>query len=191
MFLGIDTSIGTALALLSKGGEVLYEVQSSDTRAHAEVIGVFIEQALEVADSHTASTGENLRGVVIGMGPGPFTGLRIGIAAGRALAFGRGIPYFGVCSHDAMADLGKVGTDVRRREHAVSHYDTSGVRIFGPTLIQNTELAEDVHKLSEISAINLARLGGYLAENSEQNILTPFYLRDADAVPQLKKEGGA
>src|SRR5690606_41296655 len=67
----------------------------SDPLGHAEVIGDLLERAL-VEDAEITH-------VVAGMGPGPFTGLRIGIAAARAFALGRGVPVVAVPSHFAAA----------------------------------------------------------------------------------------
>ena len=95
MILAIDTSIGTSVAVVTRQGEVLAERASEDTRGHAESIGRLIATVLEARPVITA--------VAAGVGPGPFTGLRVGIAAARAFGFGRGIPVLGVLSHDAIA----------------------------------------------------------------------------------------
>ena len=73
--------------------------ESRDPRGHAEVIGSLLEQAL--AEASVAPS--DITHVAAGMGPGPFTGLRVGIAAARAFALGRGIPVVPVVSHDAVA----------------------------------------------------------------------------------------
>jgi tRNA threonylcarbamoyl adenosine modification protein YeaZ len=93
----------------------------------------------------------DLSGVAVGMGPGPFTGLRVGIAAARAFAFGAGKPVVPVVSHDAIA-YGTdrailVVTDARRREvywSAYSGSDAEGlpIRVEGPSLCKPDELPE-------------------------------------------------
>lgn len=97
MILSVDTSLGTAVALIDADGNVRATAASPDALGHAEVIGTLLTQAL--AD---AGTGE-ITEVVAGMGPGPFTGLRIGIATARAFALGRSIPVVPVPSHFAAA----------------------------------------------------------------------------------------
>ncbi|WP_417508048.1 tRNA (adenosine(37)-N6)-threonylcarbamoyltransferase complex dimerization subunit type 1 TsaB [Microbacterium sp.] len=97
MILSVDTSLGTAVALIDADGRARATAESPDPLGHAEVIGTLLHQAL--AD---AGVGE-ITHVVAGMGPGPFTGLRIGIAAARAFALGRGIPVIPVPSHFAAA----------------------------------------------------------------------------------------
>src|SRR6187431_1608671 len=116
MLLAIDTSAGTSVAIVDRDAGTLAEYSSLDTRKHAEVIGELIQACL--ADSGIAVT--DLSGVVAGMGPGPFTGLRVGIAAARAFAFGAGTIVVPVVSHDAIA-FGEsepviVATDARRHE---------------------------------------------------------------------------
>src|SRR3954447_22600173 len=99
MILAIDTSLGTAVAVVEPDGVVRSQVENQDPRGHAEVIGSLIEQALAEASIGPA----DIAHVASGMGPGPFTGLRVGIAAARAFAMGRGVPVVPVVSHDAVA----------------------------------------------------------------------------------------
>src|SRR5688500_5920398 len=111
------------------------QVESADPRGHAEVIGSLIQEAL--AEASIASS--DITRVAAGMGPGPCTGVRVGIAAARASALGRGIPIVPVVSHDAVAvelllhtaltggydgadEPFAVVTDARRRELAYTVY---------------------------------------------------------------------
>lgn len=152
MILGIDTSLGTGVAVVERDGVVRSQIESTDPRGHAEVIGGLIERALAEASARPG----DIAYVAAGMGPGPFTGLRVGIAAARAFALGRGIPVVPVVSHDAVAlelllhaaltgELGDaepfaVVTDARRREFAFTIYgdlDDDGlpVRVAEPALV--------------------------------------------------------
>lgn len=149
MILAIDSSIGSTVAVVDPDTEeVLGQAQSETSRGHAEVIGTLIQQSLDRA----GLTPADITAVAAGMGPGPFTGLRIGIAAARAFAIGRGIPVVPVASHDAAAleILERdphaefvIVTDARRRENAVSAYAglKGGLpnRIAGPELLPHTE----------------------------------------------------
>ncbi len=139
VLLAIDTSAGTSVAVVDRDAGILSQHDEAGTRRHAEVIGLLIQAAL--ADAGVAP-GE-LSGVVAGMGPGPFTGLRVGFAAARAFAAGIGRPVVPLISHDAFAlDLAAplaVVTDARRREVAWSTFGASDelglpVRIAGPEL---------------------------------------------------------
>ena len=95
MILAIDTSLGTSAALVDAEGTVFGEAWSDDPLAHAEVIGRLLQEVL--------ATGPAPTHVAAGMGPGPFTGLRIGITAARTFAQARALPLVPVASHDAMA----------------------------------------------------------------------------------------
>lgn len=160
VILGIDTSLGTAVAVVEHDGLVRAEVSSGNPLGHAEVIGNLLVTALADArlgpvGATVAPTPVTLTHVAAGMGPGPFTGLRVGIAAARAFAMGRGIPVVPVVSHDAVA-LGillpdpdaprfAVVTDARRREFAYTVYEGLGddgipVRAAEPALAPRDEL---------------------------------------------------
>ncbi len=169
MLLAIDTSAGTSVAVVDRDGGVLAEHSSDDTRRHAEVIGTLIAACL--ADSGVEASA--LSGVVAGMGPGPFTGLRVGIAAARAFAVGAGIPVIPAVSHDAIAfgctEPTLVATDARRREVYWSTYsgsDAAGlpVRNAGPRLARVGELEAEVdgfagYRLVEAATVSAGALG--------------------------------
>lgn len=149
MLLAIDTSIGTSVAVVDRDGGILAERTELDTRSHAEVIGTLISEVLHEAHVDRA----RLSGVAVGMGPGPFTGLRVGIAAAQAFAIGIGRPVVRVVSHDAVAWGGTepllVVTDARRREVYWSAYDVPDaaglpVRIAGPALTTPDRIALEV-----------------------------------------------
>jgi len=149
VLLAIDTSAGTSVAVVDRDAGVLAERSSPDTRGHAEVVGRFIRECLD--ESGIAVTA--LSGVAVGMGPGPFTGLRVGIAAARAFAFGAGKPVVPVVSHDAIAfglvEPTLIVTDARRREIYWAAYagsDEAGlpIRAAGPALCKPDELADVV-----------------------------------------------
>jgi tRNA threonylcarbamoyl adenosine modification protein YeaZ len=150
MLLAIDTSAGTSVAVVDRDRGVIAELGEADTRRHAEVVGELISDCLRAAGVSVAA----LSGVAIGMGPGPFTGLRVGIAAGNAFALGAGKPAVRVVSHDAIAferyRSGASGpllvvTDARRREvywSAYSGVDELGlpVRVGEPGLARPDDL---------------------------------------------------
>lgn len=219
MILGIDTSLGSAVAVVEHDGVVRSQVESSDPRGHAEVIGSLIEQALAEASVSTS----DISHVAAGMGPGPFTGLRVGIAAARAFALGRGIPLIPVVSHDAVAlelllhdaltggfDPGDdrafaVVTDARRREFAFTVYrgvDDDGlpIRRAEPALAPRDDLAGVLeregllrHDADRIPAGLLALVAGRgLAAGRETGPADALYLRSPDVtLPGAPKRVGA
>jgi len=200
VLLAIDTSAGTSVAVVDRDAGVLAEFFENDTRRHAEVIGSLIVAAL--AEAGVAVT--DLSGVAVGMGPGPFTGLRVGIAGARAFAFGAGKPVVPVVSHDAIA-FGAFGggsatavplanpepllvvTDARRREVYWSAYtglDELGlpVRVSGPGLVRPDDLAETVPDFGRFTRLDAEVVSaasiGLLAESLYAN-KRPFAGSDA------------
>jgi tRNA threonylcarbamoyl adenosine modification protein YeaZ len=163
MLLAIDTSAGTSVAVVDRDAGILSEVSEADTRRHAEVIGILIRDALD----HSGIAVAELSGVAVGMGPGPFTGLRVGIAAARVFALGIGRPVVPVVSHDAVAfgtrDPVLVVTDARRREVYWSAYagtDDAGlpIRVDGPGLSRTDALADAVLDLAGFRRVDAAEV---------------------------------
>lgn len=146
VLLAIDTAIGTSVAL-GVGGRV-FEVSSDDPRGHAEAIGGLLAAVLDAGGVPAAA----VTGVVAGIGPGPFTGLRVGIAAAHAFALARGVPLLPLQGHEAVALEALEGAtsgvrvvqDARRRELFVSEFsrlDWAGVpeRSSGPRLVARAD----------------------------------------------------
>ncbi|MCK2035935.1 tRNA (adenosine(37)-N6)-threonylcarbamoyltransferase complex dimerization subunit type 1 TsaB [Microbacterium sp. SSW1-49] len=207
MILAVDTSLGTAVAVVDPDGSSRSEAAAVDPLGHAEVIGDLLVRALDGAGSAEISH------IVAGMGPGPFTGLRIGIAAARAFALGRGIPVVPVPSHYAAALTAietdgvegpfAVVTDARRREVAISVFD--GMDADGiPHLIAATSLVPQAEAdeflagirrvdVATLSAADLARVGAKaLAAGRELGDSEPLYLRQPDVrVPGVPKRVGS
>ena len=201
MLLAIDTSAGTSVAVVDRDGGILSQADEADTRRHAEVIGILIARVLEESGTRPAE----LSGVVAGMGPGPFTGLRVGIAAARAFAAGIGKPVVPLISHDAFAlDLSEpllVVTDARRREVAWSSYGVSDqlglpVRVAGPALARPDELetvVDGYHRFRRVDAAAipagpLGMLGERLfAAGRGFGPSEPLYLRPPDVTLSTPK----
>jgi tRNA threonylcarbamoyladenosine biosynthesis protein TsaB len=207
VILAIDTSVGTAVAVVEADGVVLAQGASVNPLGHAEVIGTMLAETLAAASASAESGGEALTHVAAGMGPGPFTGLRVGIAAARAFALGRGIPVIPVASHDAVAldvllaaaltdaDMPRfaVVTDARRREFAYTVYDGIDddglpVRLTDPKLIPRDELDQRLADLGaerhDAAAVPAAMLGivaaRTLAAGRPVAPDDPLYLRSPD-----------
>ena len=159
MLLALDTATGSIGAAVLADGAVLAEVTHQDSRRHGELLAAASEEALGGAG---ASVGD-LTAVVVGVGPGPFTGLRVGIVTGLVMAQVRGIPVHGVCSLDALAEQAVaeqvvdeeflVATDARRKEvywavYAVPH--GLPVRTDGPGVAHAADLPESVRSLPAV-----------------------------------------
>lgn len=194
MLLAIDTSAGSSVAIVDRELGILAEASSDDTRRHAEVIGELIEACL--LESGIAVS--QLSGVVSGMGPGPFTGLRVGIAAARAFAIGASKPVVPVASHDAIAwgieHPSLIVTEARRGEVFWSAYDAPDARglphrTAGPSLAKVLELddlvagyPDHVHiEARTVSAASLGLLAEALYANGRPFVDDqPLYLRSPD-----------
>ncbi len=137
VILAIDTATPAVTAGVVRrdgdGVEVLAERVTVDARAHAEQLTPNVVAAL--ADA--GLTVDDLDAVVVGCGPGPFTGLRVGMATAAAYAHALGVPVYGVCSLDVIGQDttgdALVVTDARRREVYWARY-RDGVRVDGPAV---------------------------------------------------------
>ena len=130
--LALDTSAAVAVALTDDAGAVLAARSDPQQRHHAELLTPMIAAVL--ADAGVDR--RELTSVVVGTGPAPFTGLRVGLVTARTLALALGIPVHGVPSLDAVALRASrtlppgtdvlVATDARRREVYWSLYRLVG-----------------------------------------------------------------
>jgi tRNA threonylcarbamoyl adenosine modification protein YeaZ len=213
LVLALDTSTPAVTAAL---GEVtdsamkgLAERRTVDPRAHGERLAPQIQLVLEAAGVRP----RELAAIVAGVGPGPFTGLRVGLATAAAMGQALGIPTYGICSLDALgraAGPGRVlvATDARRREVYFATY-ADGVRVTGPEVAKPADVlvaadravGEGALKYSEIFGIPiddrvLFPSGEALIALAAEQVrgrapgeqLTPLYLRRPDAVePAARK----
>lgn len=133
LVLTLDTSTPAVTAGVVRREDlcVLAQRVTVDARAHAERLTPNVVAALTDAEL----TMNDLDAVVVGCGPGPFTGLRAGMATAAAYGHALGIPVYGVCSLDAIGVQttgdALVVTDARRREVYWARY-RDGIRTGGP-----------------------------------------------------------
>lgn len=135
--LALDTSGGVRVGV-ARDEVVLATAEVADTRQHVEQLVPLVHEALQRAGAGL----DEVTLVCVGLGPGPFTGLRVGIVAAQVLASVRGVPLHGVCSLDALAHAyahqgGRdgeflVATDARRKELYWARYAADGTRIADP-----------------------------------------------------------
>jgi len=177
--LAIDTSTAQTSVALIQDGAVLFNKSHNDPLAHGEVLPKLVAQALAV--------NKQIDLIAVGMGPGPFTGLRVGIAFAQSYALAAQIDWVGVCSLDAMAaGINQsefiVSTDARRKERFWARYK-DGVRITQPA----------VSKASELEKFGLPILneGDYFPDPvalakialTSKSVEQPIYIRKPDAYP--------
>ncbi|GII53099.1 tRNA (adenosine(37)-N6)-threonylcarbamoyltransferase complex dimerization subunit type 1 TsaB [Planotetraspora thailandica] len=134
LVLAFDTATPAVTAALHDGGRVLAESTTIDARRHGELLAPAVERVLREA----GVTLRDLTAIVAGTGPGPYTGLRVGLMTATALATTAGVPAFGVCTLDALAYATElpgpflVATDARRKEVFWARYGDPRTRLDGP-----------------------------------------------------------
>ena len=172
--LAIDTSTSRTIVGIIEGDSVLFEKFHEGATDHGRALSQLVAEALTVcAPPHQ---------VVVGMGPGPFTGLRVGISFAHTFGLARSIPVIGICSLDAI-DITQseytVAIDARRKEIYWARYK-DGVRVEGPAVSKPAEVdgfiidkSPDMKKLVSLT--------------HSQNITEPMYLRRPDAVPTAER----
>ena len=199
--LAIDTSVGVSVAILRSNGE-LTQSQAVDHGMQGELTAELISQVVTESGLEISE----ITDVVVGVGPGPFTGLRVGLVTAAVFAHARNIPIQGICSLDAIAfDYAKpcvVVTDARRKELYWARYEDK--RIGEPQVSKPEDLLAQFPdsefvgpgaqlypdfisgKVSELKAGSLAKL---FATGTAQLVdVSPMYLRKPDAVePTTRK----
>jgi tRNA threonylcarbamoyl adenosine modification protein YeaZ len=196
ILLALDTSQGTSVAVLVDG-KVVAEVADPNPMRHAENIGTLIASCIEQAGVSSAGVTD----VAVGIGPGPFTGLRVGIAAAKMFAAGSKARLHGVGSLDAIAfklpltEPTLVVADARRSEVYFGLYQgksRNGVpkALLVPGVSKQAELetrlqaqGQEYELISEpVAAASVGLLA--LAQQSEGYSAGPTqanYLREPDA----------
>jgi tRNA threonylcarbamoyl adenosine modification protein YeaZ len=200
LILGIDTATRVVVGL-SDGDQVLARKSFDDARQHVEQLVPLL--ASMITDAGAELTG--LTGIVVGVGPGPYTGLRVGIATARVLGSTLGVPVRGVCSLDVLAAQWLqdgppegdfvITTDARRKEVYWARYDATGRRVDGPLVgrpdrvpalpaggpatLLHTGLRRAAGAPTELDGGILALTGMSLPDAG----IEPLYLRSPDAAP--------
>jgi len=174
--LAIDTSTSRTSVAVIQGDSVLFSGHRDGATAHGPSLPALVQEALTASDVDE---------VVVGMGPGPFTGLRVGIAFAQSFALARQVPVRGVCSLDAIAAQIEekdfiITVDARRKEVYWARY-TDGIRVGEPAVsfpddVSGAPIYGDL--FPDMQA--LVQLTG--------NIVEPIYLRRPDAVATADRQ---
>ncbi|MEO6821879.1 MAG: tRNA (adenosine(37)-N6)-threonylcarbamoyltransferase complex dimerization subunit type 1 TsaB [Candidatus Nanopelagicales bacterium] len=210
LLLAIDTSASAVTVALHDGTRVVAEAFEESPQAHGERLAPQVQQVLREA----GATPADLTSVAVGIGPGPYTGLRVGIVTGKVMAYALAIPVGGVCSLDALAWLAvrtktvagafAVATDARRKEVYLARYDADAVRLSGPDVLRPGDVAAEVRTGPVVGAglypelfthlLGPTRVTGGAVAAYAVGVLhagyeladpTPMYLRRPDAVPSV------
>lgn len=204
MLLAFDTATPFVTVALHDGESVVAERRSDQRMKHGEQLAPLIEAVLTDA----GVVRQDLTAIAVGVGPGPFTGLRVGLVTARTLAFVLELPVYGVCSLDVVAveaALGRapigvdftVATDARRKEVYLASYDDRGRRLAGPDVVRPDDAATSRPVVGEGAVLYPTAFpdarepvlpsAGWLAhavaeELAELHDPEPLYLRRPDAV---------
>jgi len=207
VLLALDTSTPSVTAAVHDGTRVLAEATVVDARRHAELLAGQVAQVLAEA----GLTPQDLTAIAVGVGPGPFTGLRVGVVTALTLGLALGVPVHGVCSLDALARRAVVdgpfvvATDARRREVYWARYSAEGARVGLAAVSKPADLAAELGGLpvlgpgaelyaevfggaaeacAPMSAGALAEVAlAALASGGALLPARPLYLRRPDATP--------
>lgn len=204
MLLAIDTSTPLVSVAVCDPGDarLLAGATSSRPLAHGESLAPLVDQVLREAGLEPSA----LTSIGVGTGPGPFTGLRVGLVSARMLGLALGVPVRGVCSLDVIAAQAVadgvtepfvVVSDARRKELFHASYDASGRRVEGPHVDRPADVPGELLVVGpgvaaypdafartagpdRVDAAALARL--LVSGGAEVTDPEPLYLRRPDAV---------
>lgn len=213
LVLGLDTSTPAVTVALGAAADGRLELLAERTEVAANRHGELVAPLVAAVLAQAGAARRDLGAVAVGAGPGPFTGLRVGLVTAASLADALGVPAYAACSLDTVAaqhpgrDL-VVATDARRREVYWARYDAAGERVDGPQVQRPVDLAAALPAGSIIvgagallyrdlfadfaveerdpypSAVALlALVAGRVTSGASSDPLTPLYLRRPDAMP--------
>ncbi len=192
LVLGFDTATPAVSVALHDGDRVIAEAFAVDARRHSELLMPMITKVM--AEAGAART--ELTAVAVGVGPGPYTGLRVGVVTARVLGSVLGVPVPGLCSLDIMAAAvladpvladpvraarpGReflVATDARRKEVYWARYDAAGRRLAGPDV-------GPASSIPDAADLAVAGTGGQLYPEAFGELTGPAY-PDAGTLARL------
>ncbi|MCC3652242.1 MULTISPECIES: tRNA (adenosine(37)-N6)-threonylcarbamoyltransferase complex dimerization subunit type 1 TsaB [Streptomyces] len=149
LLLALDTATPAVTVALHDGERVLAEASRVDARRHGELLMPAVDRVLGEAGVKLPS----VTGIVVGAGPGPYTGLRVGLVTAAAFGAATGAPVYGLCTLDGIAyAAGRAGldgpftvaTDARRKEVYWARYADARTRLTAPAVDRPAEIAEQV-----------------------------------------------
>jgi tRNA threonylcarbamoyladenosine biosynthesis protein TsaB len=199
LVLGFDTATPAVSVALHDGERVIAAASALDARRHSELLMPMIAKIMADAGASRA----DLTAIAVGVGPGPYTGLRVGVVTARVLGSVLRLPVSGVCSLDVIAVSAAsaasaspggpflVATDARRKEVYWARYDAAGRRVDGPRVGQASAIPDAV-------GLPVAGVGGPLYPEAFGELIGPTYpdartlcglvARSAGQVPLLDPE---
>jgi tRNA threonylcarbamoyl adenosine modification protein YeaZ len=154
LLLAFDTATPAVTVALHDGARVLAETAEVDARRHGELLLPSVDRVLREAGVGLPE----VTGVVVGVGPGPYTGLRVGLVTAQVFGAAHGIPVHGLCTLDGLAYAAGldtpfvVATDARRKEVYWARYADARTRLGEPAVDRPAELPADIADLPAVGA---------------------------------------
>lgn len=147
LLLAFDTATPAVTVALHDGDRVLAEAITVDARRHGELLAPSIAKVIADAGAEPG----DLTAIATGVGPGPYTGLRVGVVTARVFGQTLGVPVYGVCTLDVVARAAVpaaagreflAATDARRKEVYWARYAPTGQRLTGPEVSRPDEIPD-------------------------------------------------
>ncbi|MFV0128262.1 tRNA (adenosine(37)-N6)-threonylcarbamoyltransferase complex dimerization subunit type 1 TsaB [Streptomyces sp. HMX112] len=154
LLLAMDTATPAVTVALHDGDRLVAESGQIDARRHGELLLPAVDRVLQRAGLEL----DTVTGIVVGVGPGPYTGLRVGLVTAATFASALGVPVHGVCTLDGLAYASGidepfvVATDARRKEVYWARYDDRRTRVGDPAVDRPADIAERVAGLPAVGA---------------------------------------
>ncbi|MDT0346132.1 tRNA (adenosine(37)-N6)-threonylcarbamoyltransferase complex dimerization subunit type 1 TsaB [Streptomyces litchfieldiae] len=154
LLLALDTATPAVTVALHDGTAVLADAREIDARRHGELLLPAVDRVLTAAGRGL----DEVTALVVGTGPGPYTGLRVGLATAAALGAARSLPVHGLGTLDAIAyatgldEPFVVATDARRKEVYWARYADARTRVTGPAVDRPADVAALVGDLPAAGA---------------------------------------
>ncbi|MFE9255062.1 tRNA (adenosine(37)-N6)-threonylcarbamoyltransferase complex dimerization subunit type 1 TsaB [Streptomyces sp. NPDC006879] len=154
LLLAVDTATPAVTVALHDGARVIAESHQVDARRHGELLLPAVDRVLRTAGLAL----DAVTGIVVGVGPGPYTGLRVGLVTAVTFGSALGVPVHGLCTLDGLAYACgiegpfAVATDARRKEVYWARYADARTRIGEPSVDRPAEIAEELAGLPVVGA---------------------------------------
>ncbi|MBT2441527.1 tRNA (adenosine(37)-N6)-threonylcarbamoyltransferase complex dimerization subunit type 1 TsaB [Streptomyces sp. ISL-36] len=154
LLLAMDTATPAVTVALHDGDSVVAESRQVDARRHGELLLPAVDRVLKEAGLKL----DAVTGIVVGVGPGPYTGLRVGLVTAATFASALGVPVHGLCTLDGLAHASGieepfvVATDARRKEVYWARYENSRTRVTEAAVDRPAEIADRVAGLPAVGA---------------------------------------
>ncbi|MCB0284215.1 MAG: tRNA (adenosine(37)-N6)-threonylcarbamoyltransferase complex dimerization subunit type 1 TsaB [Calditrichaeota bacterium] len=196
MILAIETSSNMCSVAICLKDKVLFEANHSAPMQHATLIGQMVEKGLKEIQGE-------ITGVAVGIGPGSFTGLRIGMSYAQGLCFGRNIPIAGISNHQVLAMQADNQTirlftiiDARRQEvYLAEHKLDSLFSIQSHKIVAMDELTEIIPAGVSLVAHQDVKLSENILEKLQRSKIhvkrdVGYFARDIAHLAQKKFDHG-